>query len=91
MSGIVQLAFMKSLAVWDNFEIYADTVGLVVALQLAQIQVDNFDSFNNMLHQTSVTIYVVGWERELTTFSLKDKESVLSRLGKRQWYVVLRH
>ena len=92
MSGIVQLAFMKSLAVWDNFEIYADTYGgLVVALQLAQIQVDNFYSFNNMLHQTSVTIHVVGWERELTTFSLKDKESVLSRLGKRQWYVVLRH
>ena len=47
MSGIVQLAFMKSLAVWDDFEIYADTVWLVVALQLAQIQVDNFYSFND--------------------------------------------
>ena len=83
MSGIVQLAFMKSLAAKDNFEIYADTVGLVVALQLAQIQVDNFYSFNDMLHQISVTKHVIGWERELTTFSLKDKKSVLSRLGKR--------
>ena len=75
---------MKSLAVWDNFEINADTVGLVVALQLAQIQVDNFYSFIDMLHQTSVTKHVIGWERELTTFSLKDKKSALSRLGKRQ-------
>ena len=85
MSGIVQLAFMRSLAVWDNFEIYADTIGLVVALQLAQIQVDNFYSFNDMFHQTSATIHVVGWERELTTFSLKFKKSVLSRLEKGQW------
>ena len=84
MSGIVQLAFMKSLTVWDNFEIYAKTVGLVVALQLAQIQVDNYYSFNDMLHQTSVTKHVIGWERELTTLSLKDKKSVLSRRGKRQ-------
>ena len=73
MSGVVQLAFMKSLAVWDDIEIYSDTIGLAVTLQLAQIDVDDFYSCNDMFHQTSVTIHVVGWGRELTTFSLKDK------------------
>ena len=75
MSGIVQLALMTSLAVWGNIEIYTDTVGLEVTLQLTQIDVDDFCSFNDMLHETSVTKLVVGWERELTTFSLKDKKS----------------
>ena len=75
MSGIVQLALMTSLAVWGNIEIYTDTVGLEVTLQLTQIDVDDFYSFNDMLHETSVTKLVVGWERELTTFSLKDKKS----------------
>ena len=75
MSGIVQLALMTSLAVWDNIEIYTDTVGFEVTLQLTQIEVDDFYSFNDMLHETSVTKLVVGWERELTTFSLKDKKS----------------
>ena len=75
MSGIVQLALMTSLAVWDNIEIYTDTVGFEVTLQLTQIEVDDFYSFNEMLHETSVTKLVVGWERELTTFSLKDKKS----------------
>ena len=42
MSGIVQLAFMKSLALWDEFEIYTDTIGLVVTLQFAQIEVRDF-------------------------------------------------
>ena len=73
MSGIVQLAFMKSLAVWDGIEIYTDTIGLVVTLQLAQIEVDDFNSCDDMSHQTSVTKHIVGWERELTTFSLKGK------------------
>ena len=75
MSGIVQLALMTSLPVWGNIEIYTDTVGLEVTLQLTQIDVDDFYSFNDMLHETSVTKLVVGWERELTTFSLKDKKS----------------
>ena len=42
MSGVVQLAFMKSLAVWDDTEIYTDTIGLEVTLQLAQIDVEDF-------------------------------------------------
>ena len=73
MSGIVQFAFMKSLADWDDIEIYADTIGLVVTLQLAEIEVRDFYSCNDMFHQTSVTKHRVGWERELTTFSLKGK------------------
>ena len=77
MSGVVQLAFMKTHAVWDDIEIYTDTIGLAVTLQLAQIEVDDFYSYNDMFHQTSVTIHVVGWERELTTFSLKDKRIFL--------------
>ena len=60
MSGIVQLALMTSLAVWDNIEIYTDTVGFEVTLQLTQIEVDDFYSFNDMLHETSVTKLVVG-------------------------------
>ena len=64
---------MKSLAVWDDVEIYTDTIGLVVTLQLAQIEVEDFYSCNDMFHQTSVTKHKLGWERELTTFSLKDK------------------
>ena len=75
MSGVVQLAFMKSLAIWDDFEIYTDTVGFEVTLQLTQIEVDNFYSFNDMLHETSVTKLVVDWESELTAFSLKNKKS----------------
>ena len=68
---------MKSLAVWDDIEIYTDTIGLVVTLQLAQIEVDDFYSCNDMFHQTSVTKHVGGWERELTTFSLKGKRIFL--------------
>ena len=75
VSGIVQLALMTFLAVWGNFKIYTDTVRLEVTLQLTQIDVDDFYSFNDMLHETSFTKLVVGWERELTTFSLKDKKS----------------
>ena len=75
MSGIAQLALMTSLAVWGNIEIYTDTVGLEVTLQLTQIEVNDFYSFNDMLHETSVKKLVVGWERELTAFSLKDKKS----------------
>ena len=73
MSGVVQLAFMKSLAIRNGFEIYTDTIGFEVTLQLAQIEVDDFYSCNDMFHQTSVTKHIVGWERELTIFSLKGK------------------
>ena len=73
MSGIVQFAFMKSLADWDDIEIYTDTIGLVVTLQLAEIKVRDFYSCNDMFHQTFVTKHIGGWERELTTFSLKGK------------------
>ena len=73
MSGVVKLAFMKSLAVWDDIEIYTDTIGLVVTLQLAQIEVEDFYTCNDTFDQTTVTKYIVGWGKELTTFSLKDK------------------
>ena len=75
MSGIVQLTLMTSLAVSGNIEIYTDTVGFEVTLQLTQIEVDDFCSFNDMFHETSVTKLVVGWESELPAFSLKDKKS----------------
>ena len=68
---------MKSIAVWDDIEIYTDTIGLAVTLQLAQIEVDDLYSCNDMFHQTSVTKHIVGWERELTTFSLKDKRILI--------------
>ena len=64
---------MKSHAVWDDIEIYTDTIGLVVTLQLAQIEVEDFYSCNDMFHQTSVTKHKLGREKELTTFSLKNK------------------
>ena len=64
---------MKFLAVWDDIEIYTDTIGLLVTLQLAQIEVEDSYSCNDMIYQTSVTKHKVRWEKELTTFSLKDK------------------
>ena len=64
---------MKSFAVWDSIEIYTDTIRFVVTSQLAQIEVEDFDSYNEMFHQTSVTKHKVSWDIELTTFSLKDK------------------
>ena len=67
---------MKFLAVWEDFEIYTDTIGLVVTLHLAQIEVDDFYGCNGMFRQTSVTKHKLGWEKELTTFSLKDKSSL---------------
>ena len=73
MCGVVQLAFMKSLAVWDDIEIYTDAIGLLVTLHLAQIEVEDFYSCNDMFYQTSVTKHIVRWEKELTTLSLKDK------------------
>ena len=73
MSGVVQLAFMKTLAVWDDIQIYTDTIGFQVTSQLAQIEVDDFYGCNDMFRQTSVTKHIVGSERELTTFSLKGK------------------
>ena len=76
MSGVVQLAFMKSLAVWDDIEIYTDTIGFEVTSQLAQIEVDDFYSCNDMFHQTSVTKHIVCWERDLTTFALKGKNNL---------------
>ena len=68
---------MKSLAVWDDIEIYTDTIGLVVTLQLAQIEVDDFYTCDDMFHQASVTKHIVGWERELTIFSLKGKYNLV--------------
>ena len=73
MSGIVDLAFMTSPAVWDDFEIYTDAIGLVVTLQLADIEVRDLYSCNDMFHQFFVTKHKSGWERELTTFSFKSK------------------
>ena len=64
---------MKSVAVWDDIEIYTDTIGLLVTLKLAQIEVEDSYSCNDMIYQTSVTKHKVRWEKELTTFSLKDK------------------
>ena len=54
MSGVVQLAFMKSLAIWDDIEIYTDTVGLVGTLQLAQIRVEDLQLYfsSNVCCQT---------------------------------------
>ena len=69
---------MKSLAAWDDIEIYTDTTGLVVTLQLAQIEVEDSYSCNDMIYQTSVTKHKVRWEKKLTTFSLKDKRNQLN-------------
>ena len=48
MSGVVQLAFMKALAVWGDIKIYTYTIGLVVTTQLAQIKVADFYWFNDI-------------------------------------------
>ena len=66
MSGVVQLAFMKSLAIWDDFEIYADTIGFVVTLQLAQIQIGDVLGRNAMVCEAFVS-KDVAWKKKLTT------------------------
>ena len=71
MSGVVQLAFMRSIAVWDDINIYTYTVGLLVTTQLAQTKVADFYSFDDMFYQTSVPKRKVGSEKKLTTFSWK--------------------
>ena len=68
MSGVVQLAFMKSLAIWDDFEIYADTVGLEVTMQLAQIQIGDVLGRNAMVCEAFV-FKDVAWKKKLTTFT----------------------
>ena len=35
ISGVVQFALVKSLAVWGDIEIYADSIGIVVTFYLA--------------------------------------------------------
>ena len=65
MSGVVQLAFMKSFVVWDDIEIYTDTIGFVVTLKLAQIQIGNIFCRNNMVGETFVSSEEFGWEKEL--------------------------
>ena len=69
MSGIVQLAFMKSPAVSDDIKIYTDTIRLVVTTQLAIIKVADINKFDDMFYQTSVPKRKVGSEEKLTTFS----------------------
>ena len=68
MSGVVQLAFVKSLAIWDDLEIYADTIGFVVTLQLAQIQTGDVLGRNAMVCEAFVFKYV-AWKKKLTTFT----------------------
>ena len=69
MSGVVQLAFMRSIAVWDDIEIYTYTIGSLVTTQLAQIKIADFYRFDDMFYQTSVPKRKVGSEEKLTTFS----------------------
>ena len=71
MSGVVQLAFMKSPAVSDDIKIYTDTIGLVVTTltQFAIIKVADINRFDDMFYQTSVPKRKVGSEEKFTTFS----------------------
>ena len=68
VSGVVQLAFMKSIPVWDD-KIYTYTIGLVVTVQFAQIKVADVYRFDDMFCQTAVPKRKVGSEEKLTTSS----------------------
>ena len=68
MSGVVQLAFMKSLAIWDDFEIDTDTIGFVVTMQLAQIQIGDVLGRNAMVCEAFVS-KAVAWKKKLPTFT----------------------
>ena len=68
MSGVVQIAFMKSLAIWDDFEIDTDTIWFVVTMQLAQIQIGDVLGRNAMVCEAFVFKYV-AWKNKLTTFT----------------------
>ena len=71
MSGVVELAFMKSPAVSGDIKIYTDTIGLVVTTQLANIKVGDINRFDDMFYQTPVPKRKVGSEEKLTTSSWK--------------------
>ena len=62
MSGVVQIAFMKSLAIWDDFEIDTDTIWFVVTMQLAQIQIGDVLGRNAMACEAFVFRYV-AWKK----------------------------
>ena len=59
---------MKSLAVWDDLEIYTDTIGLEVTLQLAQIQIGDVLGRNAMVCEAFVS-KDVAWKKKLPTFT----------------------
>ena len=59
---------MKSLAVWDDLEIYTDTIGLEVTLQLAQIQIGDVLGRNAMVCEAFVFKDVAS-KKKLTTFT----------------------
>ena len=65
MGGVVQLAFMKSFVVLDDFEIYTDTIWFVVTLKLAQIQIGNLFCCNFIIREAFVSSEELGWEKEL--------------------------
>lgn len=71
MSGVVQFALVKPLAVWGDIEIYADTIGFVVTFYLAWIQSGNFFCRNVMVREAFVSKEEVAWEKKLTTFTCK--------------------
>ena len=72
MSGVVQFALVKSFAVWDDIEIYADTIGFVVTFYLAGIQSGNFFCRNVMVREAFVSKEEVAWEKKLTTLICKN-------------------
>ena len=72
MSGVVQFALVKSLAVWSDIEIYADTIGFVVTFYLAGIQSENFFCRNVMAREAFVSKEEVAWEKKLTTLICKN-------------------
>ena len=59
---------MKSLAVWDDFQIYTDTIGFEVTLQLAQIQIGDVLGRNAMVCEAFVFKHVPS-KKKLTTFT----------------------
>ena len=72
MSGVVQFALVKPVAVCGDIEIYADTIGFVVTFYRAGIQNGNFFCRNVMVREAFISKEEVAWEKKLTTLICKN-------------------
>ena len=79
MSGIVQLAVVKSLAGSTEVEINADAVRVLVTSQPTHVEILNLQSLNSMVHKTLVLKEEEQWEDKLSTMTCADFDKKIKK------------